>query len=78
MVSGRMVFDGMVGDLGSKVENVTTYEMALIGVDEVLMREHLIREAEKKGLKVIGITVDKLDGGKVRVGMRVESLRGIV
>lgn len=77
--SGRMAFDGAVGDLGSKPENVTTYEMALVGMDVEAMKTHLQDQARIKGVEFLTFTpIQSRNDGKFRVGALVRSLKGIV
>jgi hypothetical protein len=75
----KMSFDGVIGDMGSKAENVTTYEMAYSGVNVEGMKEHLRKIVREKGVEIVSpFTVSNVDGGKFRVGVTVRSLRGIV
>ena len=76
---GKMSFDGNVGDLGSKAENVTRYELAVAGQDVEKMKEYLLDQAKKKGVEAIDFSpVEKKDDGRYRVGLMVKSLKGIV
>ena len=65
----KMSFDGNVGDLGSKNENVTTYEIALAGMDVEKMKAYLLKQAKKKGVEALSFSpVEKRDDGASNVG----------
>ena len=68
-----------VGDLGSREENVTSFDISLIGKNGGRVKEQLMEEVKRRGLKVIDFpNVTRMKDGMWSISVRVSSERGIV
>ena len=68
-----------VGDLGSREENVTSFDVSLVGKNGGRTKDLLVEEIKRRKLKVIGVpSVTKMKDGLWSVSVRVSSDRGII
>ena len=74
-----MDFSGAVGDLGSREFDGTKFCKAYEGIgSEEDLRRFVFADCEKRGYKILNMTVGRGDGEKLRCEVYVSSMRGIV